>query len=1262
MKPELLTLILNIVFIAILALGFLFGLKGVKKATSSLCSFIITMVVVIFLSAPISQWVLSWNFGGKSLELQIIDAINSIFGESIASNPTMQQLIKGIPVAIVSIVVCTVLILVLGAIFKIIGAIIYKVIFGKNDKKVVEEVQIVNDAPQMTKKTIKPKKYRLLGGLIGLVHGLLLCFVLFMPIIGVVNIVNEVAGTNTASADVITEYNTSSETIVLTASEGGTTFELKPAKDLLKENLPPEFYSYAGALDNSILAKVGKIGNMSDFSLNLIARTNINGQTIKLGQEIRTLVKVYDEFVDFATEASATLGTSDINAIFNDIVENPNNYDFNKLYTICDDLFDSGLVKAFGNDLLKTIADSLVESNKENADVMPYLLHIQTAVNNYCAGNYNLKDDVKAVLGVFEISAKSGLIKAIQTEPFNIDNVANVLLNEQTTSKPKNEVLTNLAGKITGSNLLQKAVIEATNYGSSYLQDLMNKNIQFNENAKVVLPTIDGSKDIRVNSTELVNLVSNGYKVYKDVYEPLDFNTINENFYNIFNYDLKPMIIIVGNELDTIVNMQIFKDTRLFSSICEAMSNSEYSKYLSFNELAKGSNIKDQFGNLAESVNEIKSSNVITLLKNMNAENQNDTIDLIIDELATVNSSNVTLATRVLNPILSCSILKNTICYGLDSAHSVIESSLNSLVAGENITIAPFNTSTINSDIDRQQILNIINKLVTYAKDIKIADLQGDTLLDSIMDSNLTALGTALDEVKNANLFSTVAQGKSYNDMIKALSKSDFNKFLDFTIATDTSYSWKTELTSLQTAINTINNTIVIPTASGDKGLIKFMLNGGNFNEAYNYINSTNAMTLQPIFEIKLIKPVAVNVVNTINMMIKDFVGEDLGKDIKEITDITAVDLSLQAKEITEVIASAVDIDFNETNLDNIDKTKLNILLSKLEVNAKNNGVFKDSYNALLLKVADMINENVKSFVGDAGNKITKIANIVDVLQDSQNIIAVLNCALDTVKTLKSADFKNIDTNQLFVLIDALKVNSTIINGAFKNTYNSVMVYIVNKVNSQIADFVGPDLATEIVSYDGNTDMTQKYNYIKEILECAVSAYKAIPVGGVLSDIDSTTLGNLLDALDSMVYTRKAYNALNNKLANVVIESVNSIIGSSVATITAVKDLNLQATDIKTVVDVCLDVSAKLEGMSFKIADMSDEDKANSLKLLNAIQTNGEKSDGVFKPTYDALVNYIATENGTTSEVIYTNFAQNGSINWSSFLNANVLGYGSPRH
>ena len=55
-------------------------LKGskvhMKKATSSLCSFIVTMVVVIFLAGPVSVWVLGLQFGGRTLETIIIDFIN----------------------------------------------------------------------------------------------------------------------------------------------------------------------------------------------------------------------------------------------------------------------------------------------------------------------------------------------------------------------------------------------------------------------------------------------------------------------------------------------------------------------------------------------------------------------------------------------------------------------------------------------------------------------------------------------------------------------------------------------------------------------------------------------------------------------------------------------------------------------------------------------------------------------------------------------------------------------------------------------------------------------------------------------------------------------------------------------------------------------------------------------------------------------------------------------------------------------------------
>ena len=292
------------------------------------------------------------------------------------------------------------------------------------------------------------------------------------------------------------------------------------------------------------------------------------------------------------------------------------------------------------------------------------------------------------------------------------------------------------------------------------------------------------------------------------MYEPLDFDKISQDFLNIFDYDLKPMINLVGEEIDTIVNMQIFKDTNLFSSICEAMSNSEYSAYLSFNELAVGSNIKNQFACLAEGVNELKNSNIVPLIKNINNENQNDSINAIISELGVVGANGKVLSTRILGPVLTCSILKNTFIYGLNEAHNALEYSLNSLVSGEDITLAPFNTSGLISETDNNQIISLVEKLVAYAKDIRVEKLQGNELLDTIMDSNLTALGLALDEAKNANLFATTKSGCLYNDMMVTLSKSDFNTVIDFTVALESDFSWKTELTSLQLIkLNKFKNT-----------------------------------------------------------------------------------------------------------------------------------------------------------------------------------------------------------------------------------------------------------------------------------------------------------------------------------------------------------------------------------------------------------------------------------------------------------------------
>ena len=1254
MNPELITLILNLVFGAFLLLGFLFGLKGLKKATTSLISFVVAMFVVLFLAMPVSNLVLNISMGEYTLHQTITNAISSALGETMMANEVVASIVNGIPVMLVSIVVCIVLILVIGLICKLIASLIYRLIFGKNKERVVEEVQLINGTPQMTKKTVKAKKHRLLGGLVGFVHGFLLAIVTFMPIIGLVNIVNDVAGTNQVQAEVI-DYESAHKYILTPmndSSQEGGSLQLKTSQQLLQENLPKEFYDYAKAIDNSFLAKIGKIGNMSETTLNIIAKCDINGHTIKLGEEIRIIVGVYDEFVQFATEASNVLGTNDLNAIFNDIIENPNNYNFEQLYTLCDDLFKSNLINAMGNDGLLLVCNLMAEQNT-NVDMQPIYTHLQTAFQNYKACGYNIKDDLKTVLQVFELSAKSGLLKQVFTEPFDIDNVANVLLNEADANKTRHQNLKDLTSKIASSNLLQKLVIEATNYGSTYLEDFLNQNVTFDNEESVVLPNIDGAQDIRVTGTELSNILRDGYSLYNE-YRNIDMDLIKEDVLNIFDYDVKAIVNAIGVELNNIATISLFEDTGIFANICEAMSNSEYSKYLSFEELPKQNNISSQFANIATALDEIKRADIVKYIEQYRDTQETEQLDFIVDALAVKDASTKTLATRIFEPVLSCSILKNTLSYALDFANDTVENVLVNMTEKEEVTVSEFNTSNLMTTEGNAELLSIINNFVDYVKDVNISTLiqsgenSADEMLDAILASDLTKLGVAMDSIKVSKLFSSNGTDNgAYKDIMLALNDSQFGEVIDFNVATTPSFSWQTELTLLDTTIDTLNTIKV-----DGVGLVTYMLKNGDFNAVYDALkleeNKTKVQSIKPLFEISLTKPVALTVVNSINGMIKDFVGETLGAQIVEIQ--ADVDLKLQAQLITNVIQNALEIDFNETELDNIDDEKLDNLLNALKANANANGVFTNAYNALLLKVADMINQNVQTFVGDSGSQITRITAISNALPDSNGITTVLKTAIQTLKTLKGKSFKELSSTDLFNLIDAFKNNQNVIGGAFANTYNSLLLYIVNTINTEISTYVDTPLNEQIVIYAGTTNVTSKYNLIKEVAERGIDAFASIPEGKELKDIESAKLTALLDALSFLTYTQPAYNALNNKLANTVIESINELTGDSVAIITQVQDLSQQANDIITIVDISLKLIPLLDASGLKLEFMSAEVRVGVAGFMNVMQANSFKTNSVFKASYDSLVNKVATENGVTSDFIYQNFATNGIIDWNAFI------------
>ena len=322
MNPSLITLIINLVLVGFVLFGFLGGLRGIKKSTFSLVMFVFQLIVIFIISPIVSRSILTININGVNINNHIINGINDMVGPDASSSALAQDIITSIPVMLINILTTIVLIIVGSIIFKIIGAILYRLIFGKDNTKVIERCEIVNGSPQMVKSTEKKKKHRLWGGVVGAIHGLLFALVLFFPICGMVNIFNDITMANVVSAEEQTE----------------NTINLKPIDEMLKENIPSEVFDYVNAINNSVIYKIGKIGNISEVSFNVVAKSEINGKSVMLGEEIRSVVNTYNTFINFAT-SSETLTSYDINSIFEDIKNNPQNYDFDKLYLVIDNLF-----------------------------------------------------------------------------------------------------------------------------------------------------------------------------------------------------------------------------------------------------------------------------------------------------------------------------------------------------------------------------------------------------------------------------------------------------------------------------------------------------------------------------------------------------------------------------------------------------------------------------------------------------------------------------------------------------------------------------------------------------------------------------------------------------------------------------------------------------------------------------------------------------------------------------------------------------------
>lgn len=988
MDSSLITLIINAVLGVFMLLGFLGGLKGLKKSTFNLVVFAITILLAFFLTPVFSNIALNIVIQGQTINGHIQKIIYDAVGADMASSDFVVSLVEGLPPMIVNIVVNILLVLGFGLILRIIGAIVYKIIFKKDKKKVVEKCELVNGSPQMVKTTVKKKKKRLLGGLVGAAHGALLAFVLFFPICGVFNIFNDVIGTNKASAE--------------------TTAEIKYFDEMIQENLPKDVLDIAKAVDDSILVKIGSVANISETSFNLVCKNSINGFSIRLGEEVRTLVKAYNSFVDFALSSSVPLDNYSFENIFNDITKNPQNYDFNKLDVTLNALFESNLINATGKDALKLVGDVLVDNATEENLVL--MNHVKSALYSYAGSDAKIKDDVMAFADVVEIAIENDILDTLNDEYFEISMLSDILLNEADVqnNKPENEVLNQITTKLSSSTLLQKFILEFTNYGIGELEKEMKNEFEFSGTQQVKLTTIDSTKDYRISANELNTIFIHFIDVCDEI-ESLDINAIQEDAFAVFDADVKSLVSTVGNLLNDVVSISILKDTGVFNSICDQMARTEYNNYISFNTLKQANTIKTQFGYLAESVGAIKDSGIISDIRYVKSiEQDGDYIKSAISKLAEKEDGTTPYIEKIVAPLLKCNILKNALEYGLDEAHKYVEQEL--IKINENASLNNFNTSNLMTDTENSKFIILLNNLVDFANGVDVSKLLTNEFIDELLssDDNIANLGKALDSVKDSTLFKDYNnQDGVYKNLMDALAGYEvFNEFFDFNVAKQDNFSWNSTTQNLITLKQELDN-VYVDNGGEQVKLLKYILTAGDYNALVDSLYG-KTINLTKLFELDVLKPTSVKVINIINTTIKDFIDDEtLTANIVDI-DLTA-NIAYQAQNINDVINKALQIDFDyvsEVGIENISETemaKINALLAEMEINSNlkddNNveiGVFKESYKALVKKVIVEINKAVAEetgieYVDQIIEEIPSLEEITPVLEKGQKVFELLD-------------------------------------------------------------------------------------------------------------------------------------------------------------------------------------------------------------------------------------------------------------------------------
>lgn len=276
--------IIDVVFVALLIVGFFIGFwRGVKRSTLELGITIVGIIIVALITPVVTEAILkiSVTSGGSESTLQemIVDALrqSESIAELLESSPSILELINKVPVLLISAIVF----LMLNIAIRSIVYMAYKLfsLIFKSKKK---------------EKELGLKRKRWAGGLIGALKMFVLVLIVSMPMTSLVKL----------AAQIIPEDTTEVAAAVEDEGDGSESDE----KGSIFDSLPPIVKNLVHGINKSAFGVINGVGNVDDLMLDGVAKIEINGEKISLRSEI-------SNYYNFYTNLSTIINAEDLNNV-----------------------------------------------------------------------------------------------------------------------------------------------------------------------------------------------------------------------------------------------------------------------------------------------------------------------------------------------------------------------------------------------------------------------------------------------------------------------------------------------------------------------------------------------------------------------------------------------------------------------------------------------------------------------------------------------------------------------------------------------------------------------------------------------------------------------------------------------------------------------------------------------------------------------------------------------------------------------------------